>query len=121
MLHGAGLSSFDMVGQPVSRLVLHYADGSKSELRVVVGLHVWDWWAPLFKTGVNTLNLKTDSSTEPAWTGTNPMIKKMQQDESLVLYRTTFINPHPNLTLASIDYVSEKTITVPFMVGLTVE
>jgi hypothetical protein len=121
MLHGAGLISFDMAGQSIGSLVLHYSDGSKSERRIVIGEHVWDWWAPLFKTGVNSLNLKTDSSTEPAWSGTNPMIKRMQPDESLVLYRTTFANPRPNLTLSTIDYVSDKTITVPFMVGLTVE
>ncbi len=121
ILHGAGLISFEMAGQPIGQLVLHFSDGSKSELRIVPGVNVWDWWAPLFKTGVNSLNLKTDSLTEPAWVGMNPMIKRMQPDESLVLYRTTFINPHSNLTLSTIDYVSDKTISVPFMVGLTVE
>jgi len=121
ILHGAGLVSFEHAGQVVARLVLHYSDGGQKELAIIAGENIWDWWAPLFSTGVNSLNLKTSGGTEAAWFGSNPLINRFQPDESLVLYRTTFANPRPDATLSSIDYVSSETITVPFMVGLTVE
>ena len=121
LLNGAALISFNQSGNTIAKLVLHYDDGKSEELPIVAGKHVWDMWAPLFSTGVNPQNLKTPPGTEPAWTGSNPWIQKFQPDESLVLYKATLINPRPNIKVVSIDYVSAETVTVPFMVGLTVE
>ena len=75
----------------------------------------------LFTTGVNPESLKTASGTERAWTGSNPYVRKFQPDESLILYKSTFKNPQPALTVASLDYVSTMTEVAPFLVGLTVE
>jgi hypothetical protein len=88
---------------------------------VVAGKHLFDWWAPLFTTGVDPRFLQTAPGTERAWTGSNPYIKANQSDESLVLYKSTFDNPRPDVTLASLDYVSTMTEAAPFLVGLTVE
>ena len=121
LLHGGALIAFNQLNQAIAKLVLHYEDGSSEELPIIVGKHLWDSWAPLFSTGVNPLNLKTPPGAEPAWVGSNAHLRKYQPDESFVLYKASFDNPKPNLTVTSLDYVSTETQTVPFMVGLTVE
>ncbi len=121
LLHTAAAISFDDYGKTVAKLVLHYSDGSKKELKIDAGKQVINWWAPLFQTGVSPSNLKTDPGTEVAWSGTNGYIGREEPDESIVLCRTTFENPKPSVELSSIDYVSMNTIAVPMMLGLTVE
>ena len=121
LLHGCNAILSRDFGRSVAKLVLHYADGSTNEIFVVAGKHLFDWWAPLFTTGVDPRFLQTAPGTERAWTGSNPYIKANQPDESLVLYKSTFDNPRPDVPLASLDYVSTMTESAPFLVGLTVE
>ncbi|MDB6057041.1 MAG: polymerase, sigma-24 subunit, subfamily [Verrucomicrobiales bacterium] len=123
LFHGASYLGRNDYGKVVAQIILNYSDGSTEQLPIVAGLNVWDWWATLFKTGVQQPNDKagTATATEPAWTGSNPYVKKWMPDQSLVLYRSTFENPKPNVKLSSIDYVSADTQSVPFMVGLTVD
>jgi hypothetical protein len=101
--------------------VFHYADGSSHETNIVAGVHVNDWWGPLFKTAIPKRYFQMAEGTERAWTGYNPHIRRWQPLLSLILYKTTFENPRPDVELASLDYISTETITAPFMVGLTVE
>ncbi len=108
-------------GQTVARLVLHYADGSTKEIGIVAGKHIFDWWSPLFITGVDPQYYQMADGTERAWCGSNPLIRETWPDESLVLYKSTFENPQPEVTISSLDYVSTQTGTAPFLVGLTVE
>ena len=121
LLHGDNYivdTNFDTV---VSKLVLHYVDGSTRELNLVAGEQSFDWWCPLFKSGLPQRYLHTATGTERAWTGSNPYIRQWQPELSLVLYKTTFDNPQPEVKIASVDFVSTETITCPFLVGLTVE
>ena len=121
LLHGSNAILSRDFDRSVAKLVLHYADGSTSEIFMVAGKHLFDWWAPLFTTGVDPRFLQTAPGTERAWTGSNPYIKANQPDEFLVLYKSTFDNPRPDVTLVSLDYVSTMTEAAPFLVGLTVE
>lgn len=123
LFHGASNIGPNRLGDVVARLVLNYADGSTKELPIVAGLNVWDWWGSLVTTGSQRINAHNGiaAATEPAWTGSNPYMKKWCPDGNLVLYRSTFKNPNPNVKLSSIDYISAETMTVPFMVGLTVD
>jgi hypothetical protein len=121
LLHGNGYITITNYGTVVAKLVLHYADGSSRDLNLVAGENAFDWWAPLMKTGLNPRWIQLAPGTERAWTGSNPYIRKWQPELSVVLYRTTFENPQPQLKISSVDYVSTKTITCPFLVGLTVE
>ena len=121
LFHGANFLLPRDFGSTVAKLILHYTDGSTREINIVAGQHVFDWWGPLFTTGVNPESLKTAPGTERAWTGSNPYVRKFQPDESLILYKSTFNNPQPDLTVASLDYVSTMTEVAPFLVGLTVE
>ena len=121
LFHGESFVFFGMWGNTVSKLILHYEDGSTNELDLVAGQQAFDFWSPLFTTGVSAANLACAPGTVLAWSGSNPMIQKLQPDESLVLLRTTFDNPQPALKLVSVDYVSNDTMTVPVLFGLTVE
>jgi RNA polymerase sigma factor (sigma-70 family) len=121
LFHGADWIYPSDFGTTVAKLVLHYADGSVRELKIVAGEHVFDCWSPLFTTGVDPRYFTMAPGTERAWTGSNPFIKKIWPDESLVLYKSTFDNPQPDVVIANLDYVSTVTGTTPFLVGLTVE
>jgi len=121
LLHGDYYLVYTNFGTVVSKLVLHYVDGSTRELDLVAGENSFDWWHPLFKSGLPESFLHLAPGTERAWTGSNPYIRKWQPELSLILYKTTFDNPQPDVKLASVDFVSSETVTCPFLVGLTVE
>lgn len=120
LLHG-NYSIYTNFNDVVSKVVIHYDGGSTRELSLIAGQQAFDCWCPLFKTGVPPKFIQTAPDTERAWTGSNAHIRKWQPDLSLVLYRTTFNNPQPDLKVKSVDFVSTETISCPFFVGLTVE
>jgi hypothetical protein len=121
LLHGNGFIINTNFGTVVAKLVIHYENGTSNDLNLVAGENAFDWWNPLFKTGVPERWLQMAPGTERAWTGSNPYIRKWQPELSLILYRTTFDNPQPEVKVSSVDYVSTQTITSPFLVGLTVD
>lgn len=122
LLHGSEFAGDDLAGNTVARLVLHYTDGSLAEIAIKAGEHLLDWCGPIYRTDAPRESPGTSTpGTELAWSGSNPWIKERQPDYSLRLYKSTFLNPHPECRLASVDYVSELTEAAPFMVGMTVE
>jgi RNA polymerase sigma factor (sigma-70 family) len=121
LLHGADWIYLSDFGKTVARLVLHYENGSERQLDIVAGKNVFDSWSPLFTTGVDPRYFQMAPGTERAWTGSNPFIKRIWPDESVVLYRSAFENPQPDAVVSTLDYVSTMTGTAPFLVGLTVE
>ena len=121
LLHGANWVYTSEFGTLAAELVLHYTDGSTNTIEMVTGKTVFDWWGPLFQTGVDPRFYQMPSGTERAWTGSNPFIKRSWKDESLILYKTTLENPKPDMPVSSLDYVSAMREVAPFLVGLTVE
>jgi RNA polymerase sigma factor (sigma-70 family) len=121
LFHGADWIYPHDFGTIVARLVLHYLDGSERQIDIVAGKDVFDCWAPLFTTGADPRYFQMVPGTERAWAGANPFIKRVWPDESLVLYKSTFDNPQPDVTISTMDYVSTMTGVAPFLVGLTVE
>ena len=120
LLHGAyagGGNYFQVVG----RLVLHCADGSTNTIDLIAGQTVFDCWNVLFKTGIDPVYEHASPGTEIAWWGSNSLIEKLDPDETLVLFKSVFQNPRPDLAVTSMDYVSTMTETGPFLAGLTVE
>jgi RNA polymerase sigma factor (sigma-70 family) len=120
LLHGAyagGGNYFQVVG----RLVLHYADGSTNAIDLIAGQTVFDCWNILFKTGIDPVYKNVSPGTEIAWWGSNSLIERLDPDETLVLFKSVFLNPKPDVAVTSVDYVSTMTETGPFLAGLTVE
>jgi hypothetical protein len=99
----------------VGKYVLHYADGAREELAIVVGRHVRHWWAEA--------NEPDPYAALPegtvAWTGSNPSAKDAKA--TLRLYLTSYENPHPEKEVASVEFVSAMTTAAPFLVAMTVE
>jgi hypothetical protein len=104
----------------VARLVLHYEDGSKSDIDIALAKDVLNWWGPIYNTESGDGRNTTSPETELAWVGSNPAIEKLAPHLSLRLYLSTFANPHPDLEISSIDYVSTLSGIAPFLVGLSV-
>jgi hypothetical protein len=119
LLHGA--SAARNLDENIARLVLYYQDGSRAEISIVAGRDVLDWWGPIYNTEAGDQRNTTSPTTELAWTGSNPWIRKRAPELSLRLYRSTFANPHPDREIASMDYVSTLSEAAPFLVGLTIE
>ena len=121
LFHGDSYVADTNFGTVVSKLILHYADNRTRELDLVAGQQSFDWWFPLFRTGIPARYFQLAPGTERAWTGSNPHVKKWQPECSLILYKTTFENPRPDVKVSTVDFVSTETMTCPFLVGLTVE
>ena len=115
LLHGAG-GVYDQEGTTIAKLVLHYGDSSERQIAIKTGEHVRDWWG-------DPAQAVTGESSELAWKGTNPAVKKYGGDKpgSLRIYKTSFDNPQPTLSVTSIDYVSTMQNSAPFLISLTVE
>jgi hypothetical protein len=120
LLHGAYADNGN-IGQVVGRLVLHYADGSTNAIDLIAGQTVFDCWNVLFKTGIDPVYMNASPGTEIAWWGSNSLIERLNPDETLVLFKSVFQNPRPDVAVTSMDYVSTMTETGPFLAGLTVE
>jgi hypothetical protein len=119
LLHGA--SAAQTLGNKIARLIVHYQDGSQTEIGIVAGDDVLDWWGPLYNTEAGNQRHPRSQLTVLAWAGSNPWIQKRSPDSSLRLYRTTFSNPHPELEISSVDYVSTMSQAAPFLIALTVD
>lgn len=115
-----GVADLDTPGNKIAWLIFHYNNGPDTRVDIIGGRDVLDWWGPIYNTGA-TDRYTTSQDAELAWAGSNPGIKKEAPEFSLRLYRSTFANPHPELEVSSIDYVSALSGAAPFLVGLTIE
>ena len=113
LLH-ANSAFTDPPGTVVARLVLNYRDGSRQDFAIRQNEQILDWWVwPSQK------RKPTDRNTVVAWTGQNPATAA--RGLGLRMFKTAFVNPHPDREVQTIDYVSGMAGSAPFMVGLTLE
>ena len=84
-------------------MVLHYTDGSTSELQLAGGTHALRCLGPYVPP---LLGLIQPPQTELAWLGTNPFLMQNAPNQGLHLFRATLSNPKPGLEVTSIDYMS---------------
>jgi hypothetical protein len=96
----------------VARYVIHYADRQVSEVPIVYGQHIADWWFdPKIQLGT--------TEAKVAWTGQNEAAKSYGQ--SIRLFRFSWDNPLKDLEISSIDLVSDKTDSAVFLIAVTLE
>ena len=97
---------------PIAYFVLRYTDNTKTVFPVVYGRHIINWW----RDGKE----QPPADSKVAWVGSNAPAKAGGYD--VVLYLTTFDNPHPNKTIHTIDYAFGENVGAhPFCVAMTVE
>ena len=111
LLHGTVHSEHNQT--VVGSLVLHYADGTTGKLNIVYGQQVYDWW---FK-GSSDVSLAGNTSV--AWVGDNPQATR--EKYRIRVFKSSFINPKPDIRIDTVDFVSALTRSAPFLLALTVE
>jgi len=112
LLHGLGYSDND--GVTVAIMEIHYANGAKREVPIILGVHVRNWW----KEKSETLSTISDPLSAVAWSGQGTY--PSSQQASVRLFRSTFENPLPGETIDHIDFISRNTKAVPCIVSLSV-
>jgi hypothetical protein len=97
--------------------VLHYADGKEDTLVSNYGYHVWDVLSHRPSKGTNQpSDIPASKTTSIAWRETNTTSLSR---ETHVLFRTSFLNPRPNVRVESIDLVSSMSASAPFILALS--
>jgi hypothetical protein len=114
-LHACGRSAGTRAGTRVATYVLHYDDNSTTEVEIVYGKDVVDWWE---QRGV-----ADPSRSKVAWEGQNDAMRA--NGLKIKLFLTTWQNPHPNKLIRTIDYLRtgdrQQTGAAPFCVAISAE
>jgi hypothetical protein len=114
LLHAAqwGDARFGVTdGTNIGHYQIRYADGSQATIPIVCGEDVRDWWSHDHK--------RLATRGQVVWVGRNAATKDAKI--YLRLYLSVWENPHPEKTVASLDYVSAMTVAAPFCAAITVE
>ncbi len=104
-LHACGWSAEP--GTVIAGFIVHYANGAQVEIPVTYGRDVRDW------------HTQSGASADAVWTGTNA--ESSSGGRRIQLFKTTWTNPHPEVEIVSLDYVSKMTGAAPFLLALTAE
>jgi len=112
MLAGARYSS-PQPGEKFAEAILRYDDRSVLRSDVLYNVHLRDWWRLPYEEPAQLPN----ALTKVAWKGPYPPFK----DHSLRLYRVALVNPHPEKTIRSIEFVSTMKRPSLFVAALTLD
>ena len=98
-LHGAAGAAKGKIG----RYIITYSDGLESELAMVMGFNVADWWA----------SPRDLAAAAVGWTGKNPAHSPVS------LHVMTWANTHPDKEITSIVMQSANTAAAPMLLGVS--
>lgn len=108
-LHAAAWIVAD--GTPIGNYRVNYANGESKEIPIVYGQDVRDWWTQPDEAASDTLKI--------AWTGKNTVAS--QANTPVRLFKTTWKNPLPEETIASIDFRTTMSDSAPFLIAITLD
>ena len=97
-------------GTDVVEIVIHYANHQKQTITIKYQEEVEDWWFHL-------QNSIFPVKAQLAWEGSNARVKDLEF--VLKIYRYTWVNPMPELEIASIDLISTMIETGYMLYGIT--
>jgi eukaryotic-like serine/threonine-protein kinase len=98
-------------GVRVAKYVIHYADNSKAEMPVIYGEDVRGW---MYQTN----NPSQTTRAVIAWSGGQQWLTNWP-GWGIRLYKSTWINPRPDMVIKTVDYVSEMEMPAPFLLAIT--
>lgn len=106
ILHATGYLGKD--GVKLGAYILHYANDHQETIPIIYGEDVRDW------------NEHSDPSTTLArgkivWRATNDARYQVR------LFKTTWLNPLPDIEITSMDFISAMAEPAPFLIALTAE
>lgn len=99
-------------GDRVGHYRVHYADGRSVEIPIRFNVDTSDWWA------LEHLPGELPEATV-AWSGECP--RSRSTGGTIRLFKRTWVNPHPDLAVAYVDFVGEHPRTRPTLIALTAE
>jgi eukaryotic-like serine/threonine-protein kinase len=99
-------------GTQIGHYVVHYANGSDVRIPIIYGQNVRDWWVKPNE------RLAPENLTE-AWTGSNA--ESLANGTSIRLFKWTWENPFPMLEIRSLDFISDKAPSAPFLLAITAD
>ena len=105
-LHALGWGEFSHQDSHIADYVVHYTDGTEERIRLINGVNIQEWVV----SGDTKL---TSEQVSLAWSGTNA------RNNRVGLFKKSWTNPHPELEIESIDFLSTGTNAAPFLVALT--
>ena len=106
-LHATGWGSSISPGTVIGKYVLHFEGGLTENIDIRYGQDVLDWWG-------EPLRDDKPNPAKVAWSGKN-------DSSAIRLFETDWENPHPDLALMSLDFVSAIGPGAPFLVAVTLE
>jgi hypothetical protein len=111
ILHGTG-NTADF-GTVVCRYVIRYTDKTNTDIKVVYGKHVVDWWWCPGRV--------TPTVAKAVWEGENEAARLFRA--KVRLYQLAWTNPLPEKVIDTIDYViaDPAQLCAPFCVAMTAE
>jgi WD40 repeat protein len=110
VLHG--VAYVDREGVSVGEFQLCYSDGQRREIEIQYGRDVRDWWVS------RDLKLNVEHGAV-AWTARR--LSAASATEKVRLFRTTYENPRPEIDVVSVNFISKKTQSAPFLLAMTIE
>ena len=113
-LQGGGWGTPIPDGTPVGKYVVHYDDMTLTQVPIVYGKDLRDWWS---------FDDSPPTSATVAWTCVNHASRDFQgQRLKIRLFRMMWENPRPEKRVTSFDFVSfNDTICSPFLIAVTGE
>ena len=110
-LHAAIFSANARAGDELGSYIFHYTDGRQVEMPIITGKDTGEWWSQ---------SDQQDMKFVIAWTGNNPAAQKA--GHTLRLFKATWENPYPDVTIRHFDFVSDKPSPgAPFLLAITAE
>jgi WD40 repeat protein len=98
-------------GTTIGSYIIHFADGQQTEIPIVYGRDVRNWW----------LTREQHAAGIPAavWIGSTPGAARSGFD--IHLFHSVWENPRPNVEILDFDFVSADTQCPPFLIAVTAE
>jgi hypothetical protein len=111
VLHAVvGTGYNDPDGTPIARIALQYEDGSEHSSFVIYGFNARNWW----KERSETSSVMADSNTVVCWS-------ESQIGLNLRLFKTAFVNPHPERVIKSVAVYSLFARSSPVLLAMTLQ
>jgi hypothetical protein len=105
-LHAAAWNTNDPQ-KLIGEYVVHYENGHAESISLVYKNNIWDWWGT-----------PDESDKNVAWKGVNERTRNV--GFHIRLFILSWVNPFPDVKIASIDLVSNCQGPGPFVVAITV-
>ncbi len=98
-------------GLKIGEYVMHFENGETRTADLIYGENELDWWVNPAEGHVN--------KADEVWFGSNPATRRRGMKTRLIKF--TWMNPLPEVTITSIDFVSSLTTSSPMLVAISVE